>query len=359
MIGSIVILVSLVQTAVAATPTHAVNTKVACMSDAACAPAAKFNPCVVKSTCKGANVRRHVAGVCVAQEKTCNDGNPQTTDICDGRSGACTNLLSSCNFECTVDAQCDDHNPCTTDSCDLLEGCKHDPIVGCNQCQKDVDCIGTDDDRCTLEYCQVEKGICGHAGTQLCLACNTDADCGVPTNNEVYGQGLCVADNYAYAFDRCEQGTCHPTAIRCDSCRDAHTTRWSGLYACDPPPTEGWQPLCIAHLPYTLQVVGTNEIVATGVLDVDYGCADAQNECRGSSYGQYLVRSSEPHNRHIGPQFSLCQQCSPYQTGSCSANQVCGLTYTPLAVPGFDAWQSQYGQLMGAPMRETYRCFPR
>ncbi len=148
--------------------------------------------CAMKSLANGANCEDGSActqgdacqvGACLAGTAVaCDDGNPCTTDSCDGTAG-CTHAPqtgSPCDADgsvctagdlcqggvCTKGAAlgCDDGNACTTDSCDPAKGCVSVAAVG----------ACSDGDPCTQgDACQAGKCVPGAA---VC-ACQQDSDC--------------------------------------------------------------------------------------------------------------------------------------------------------------------------------------
>ena len=188
------------------------------------------NACMVGDACKD--------GKCLGGASlTCDDGNDCTNADCDPKSG-CTQLNNSvpCNdgSKCTVGdmckagsclpgklANCDDGNPCTTDACDGQMGCKWTPNqLDCddgNKCTvgdvckqgacfpgKPTDC--DDADGCTKDACADATGQCEHTSTKGCGSCKTDSDCG---------------DANACSDDKCDakSGKCAttPNTKPCDS----------------------------------------------------------------------------------------------------------------------------------------------
>lgn len=110
----------------------------------------------------------------------CDDGNPCTTDLCNGEADcdhevleagecmdgdACT-IGDHCEAgECVgTPIQCDDENPCTDDYCDGIGGCIFE--------DNGADC--DDGDPCTVGD-ECEEGVCG--GFAVSCACQEDADC--------------------------------------------------------------------------------------------------------------------------------------------------------------------------------------
>jgi hypothetical protein len=132
----------------------------------------------------------------------CNDGNPCTTDQCNGEQGCeyialtegecmdgnpCTVADHCVDGVCTGDpVQCDDENPCTDDLCTESGGCNYPPIAG--------DC--DDNDPCTLgDHCTA--GECG--GEPVACSCSQDSDCTALEDGDVCnGTLVCAMDTIPY-----------------------------------------------------------------------------------------------------------------------------------------------------------------
>jgi PKD repeat protein len=109
---------------------------------------AEYAPCDDDNACTVND--RIVQGVCIGSPLTCDDGNPETQDSCDPRSGCIFTLITPtggeylpCDDEnaCTENDRiirgvcrgtpvvCDDGNPRTQDTCDPASGCIFSPIT--------------------------------------------------------------------------------------------------------------------------------------------------------------------------------------------------------------------------------------
>lgn len=180
-------------------------------------------PCTVADTCVG--------GACKStQLKNCDDFNLCTSDSCDQASGECLHKpsgLTKCNDnnECTQNdscvivsgkaecagssLDCEDGNPCTSDTCDGKTGCIHKPNNGacndnnpcttgdyCDQttCKGGVKQQCDDNNLCTEDTCTVSQG---------CKFTSTDT---IPCNDD----NACTKD------DKCKGSNCIGTALNCD-----------------------------------------------------------------------------------------------------------------------------------------------
>jgi formylglycine-generating enzyme required for sulfatase activity len=184
----------------------------------------------------------------------CNDGNPCTTDSCNGVTLNCqfvpNTAACSDGDACTVGdacaagqcapgaaAACDDGNPCTDDSCEALVGCVSLPnTAGCddaNPCtQSDAcvagECLGgsapdcDDANPCTADSCNIVSGVCDHL--PLAVACDDANAC---TEGDFCSVGACLPgpaqdcdDANACTADSCDPltGLCvnMPIAAGCD-----------------------------------------------------------------------------------------------------------------------------------------------
>jgi len=157
--------------------------------------------CTTGEKCDG------LGGCIPAEPAPCDDGNPCTSDSCDGIWGCqhlwtagacddddvCTTDDACVSGQCRgADLDCDDQNECTADSCDPRLGCQHTPL-GCD-----------DQNPCTDDACIVGLG-CRHAPNDL-AACSDGRAC---TVNDHCSGGACVGastcgDNDPCTIDRCD-----------------------------------------------------------------------------------------------------------------------------------------------------------
>ncbi len=174
------------------------------------------NACTDGDTCK--------AGKCVSQASVCNDKNPCTTDSCDPTTGCifkpnalacddgdpCSNGDTCTDGACKAGSivDCNDKNPCTTDLCDGKGGCTHPAVADKTACD--------DGDPCTLlDMCMT--GACKASA----IDCNDKNDC---TADSCVG-GVCKYVNIAGSCDdfngctigdTCSAGKCEPgKAVDC------------------------------------------------------------------------------------------------------------------------------------------------
>ncbi len=172
---------------------------------------------------------------------SCSDGNPCTSDSCDGATGCVfenNSLECDDGSVCTTDAcdpdagctntviDCVDGNACTEDSCDAIEGCVFNPVVcddgdACTQdgCEPETGCIFGDSncddaDACTTDTCDAdgdciyEKIDCSDDSACTQEACDSELGCQVEEIN--------CDDNLACTVDTCDADTgCVNTAVVC------------------------------------------------------------------------------------------------------------------------------------------------
>jgi hypothetical protein len=144
------------------------DAKAGCVHGANAASCQLADACQLGTVCSG--------GACTGgSAKPCDDGNPCTADGCDSKTGAClaTDVTGACDDGdgCTLgDAcgggkcnpgsakSCDDGNPCTSDACDVKTG-------GCTTAPKDGAC--DDGSACTLgDKCAA--GLCAGGAAPNC-----------------------------------------------------------------------------------------------------------------------------------------------------------------------------------------------
>lgn len=73
-----------------------------------------------------------VEGVCKGTQQSCDDGDPCTSDYCDGMTG-CINR---------TEVVCDDGNACTVGSCNADGQCTYTPVAAGTACENDNPCGG-------------------------------------------------------------------------------------------------------------------------------------------------------------------------------------------------------------------------
>ena len=103
--------------------------------------------------------------------------------------------------------ECEDNNPCTLDYCDLQKGCAHKPQQ--SLCEDDNPCT-TDD------YCQ--QGSCT-SGTYVCQQCTSDADCTIYDDGDACNGALaCDLESSECRVVDGSKTTCLPS----QPCMSAH-----------------------------------------------------------------------------------------------------------------------------------------
>lgn len=126
----------------------------------------------------------------------CNDNDLCTTDSCDPATGCMNAAVEGC-FNCEADQDCNDDNACTseacgadgiceftqvscddgdectTDSCDPVDGCQHEELPGCGNCNVKSQC--NDFNACTTDSCV--DHLCVHESKGGCEVCESDEDC--------------------------------------------------------------------------------------------------------------------------------------------------------------------------------------
>jgi len=161
----------------------------------------------------------------------CDDGNPCTTDVCNGAAGCSHDPIPGC-VPCSEPSDCDDGNACTTETC-VGGVCGHEPIEGCVPCSVPSDC--DDGNACTTETCI--GGVCGHEPVDGCVPCSTPSDCndGNACTTETCNGGVCghdpipgcvpcaspadCNDNNACTTETCNGGVCgHDPIPGCTPC---------------------------------------------------------------------------------------------------------------------------------------------
>ena len=209
-------------------------TKDACDVAAGCtqtaddgAPCDDDNPCTQGDVCAGGGCQ---AGV----PKTCDSGNPCVLAKCDLKTGkcafedatdgavcddgdACSDKDACAKGTCKGQPKsCDDGNPCTSDSCDKAKGCVAAPKPG--PCDDGDPC--TEGDACA-------KGVCG-PGKAIC-ECKKDSDCkddgdlcnGTPICDTSKAPYVCKTDPKTVVTcdpaggSTCSPNTCAPATGKC------------------------------------------------------------------------------------------------------------------------------------------------
>lgn len=222
------------------------------------------SPCAQDSTCN--------AGLCVAgKPKSCEDGNPCTTDSClpgqgcawapstagcdDGNpctAGEFCGVVAGKGVTCQggkpVDAAvaCDDKNPCTADSCDAVKGCLHPPKAGapCDDgsacttgetcqasgaCQTANGAACDDGNPCTKDTCDNATKLCTFVANDG-AACNDGQNCTGPdtcANGKCSGKALVCNDN-----NPCTNDVCDAAAGKCVSLANTNGLACDDATAC-------------------------------------------------------------------------------------------------------------------------------
>ncbi len=186
--------------------------KKGCIHVANTAPCNDSDPCTTVDTCS--------QGVCLgAVQKSCDDGNPCTSDTCkpfegclhspdDGKGcddgNPCTTSDGCLAGACigTGQASCDDGNICTDDACVAYVGCKSTPHDG-------LPC--DDANACTLQDVCV-GGKCLGSGAPVCNdgnACTQDA-CVPPGGCKYTPIVPCCGDGKVNPPEECDDGNVNP-----------------------------------------------------------------------------------------------------------------------------------------------------
>jgi hypothetical protein len=151
-----------------------------------CSPADK---CILNAHCS--------QGVCLGEEKVCDDHSPCTQDTCRQTDGVCVYLPDP--------SGCDDNNPCTLDSCGP-NGCIHDPVISGTACDDGDPC--TTSDSCF-------QGRCMGVGVTEGSACDPGDSCVV---NATCQAGHCLGTSLV------------ATATEGSPIFDHHLQQWNGAY---------------------------------------------------------------------------------------------------------------------------------
>ncbi|MEY3012577.1 MAG: hypothetical protein RIT45_1312, partial [Pseudomonadota bacterium] len=208
-----------------------------------CIHTPKDGPCSDGDACAGKVCKD---GTCSGgTAKNCDDGNPCTADTCDPATGACSASFLPDGATCTdgdactendgcaqgkcagEPVDCDDGNPCTTDSCDGANGCAQAPLS--STAGKPIAC--EDGNPCTNgDAC--EKGACAPGAA---VDCNDDNPCTADACDPISGQcshppseGACDDGSLCTEEDACAAGVC---AGKPKSCEDGNACTTNG---CDP-----------------------------------------------------------------------------------------------------------------------------
>jgi hypothetical protein len=167
------------------------------------------------------------AGKCAGAAVNCSDGEACTADSCDPLVG-CSNLALSDDTPCDDGSactgpdvcktgkcgggakSCDDGNPCTTDGCDVLKGCTTVTVKDGNACDDNNVC--TANDACTSGKCTGAGKTCDD--NNACTDNNCDpvtGACTYPNNTAPCDDGLICTTG-----DACTAGTCKGGGNKCD-----------------------------------------------------------------------------------------------------------------------------------------------
>ncbi len=150
-------------------------------------------PCTVDADCADASActvnERCVAGSCIVDVRSCDDGNPCTDDICD------------CTVGCINAPICNDGFTCTTDTC-------NPSTLECTHTFNDGACDG----ECSTGTCVADPDSTTIDPVTGCMLTSTSAD-GTP----------CTPDASSCTDDECLAGACsHPVKSDGSSCDDGN-----------------------------------------------------------------------------------------------------------------------------------------
>jgi|GEM_PF-1385652 len=147
---------------------------------------------------------------CCLFDGHCDDGKFCTTSTCDGITNKCKPPVKKAAC-CDADGECDDNNACTADKCDAKHACGYTKIAGC--CHIDVQC--EDSNKCTEDRC--EKNTCRNVNT----CCKADKDCKAADSCSVgkcdAGSGKCSSVPTGKCDDKnaCTNDWCDPKTGKC------------------------------------------------------------------------------------------------------------------------------------------------
>jgi hypothetical protein len=187
------------------------------------------NPCTEFDECQGpVCVGKPKKEACCQQHKDCADSSPCTVDTCkDGQcsqdifgandqpcedGNVCT-LMEKCVLGACVAAafdKCSDGNACTIDVCDPQKGCQWKPLPDGASCDDGDVCNG-------VSVCQ--GNACKAAATLVCVdqnPCTLDS-CDKQKGCQFKQQtGECDDLNACTVKDSCASGTCQGQSLKCD-----------------------------------------------------------------------------------------------------------------------------------------------
>ena len=208
----------------------------ACKALAGCTHKATSGSCSDDNACTQGDVCNN-AFCTPGAPVDCGDGNPCTTDYCDGKlgcqhgaaPGACTDgnactlgdVCSGGVCQAGAAPDCNDGNPCTDDPCNALSGCVHlaneATCTDQNACTAGDGCMGGscmsgpqqichDNNPCTVDSCNPATGC---VFTPIAGPCN---DGNVCTTIDACLGGVCVGSGSLGCEDGnpCTAGTCLP-----------------------------------------------------------------------------------------------------------------------------------------------------
>ena len=160
--------------------------------------------------------------------------------------------IQSASNECCSAQTCDDGNPCTTDSCNGDGTCNHSPVAngttcpnGSNKCEQTYTCqagvcTGSNPVTCTAEdqchvagTCDPTTGACSNPAASDGTSCNDSDAC---TQTDTCRAGVCTGSNQitCTAQDQCHAaGTCNPATGTCSNPTSPNGTTCNDGNACD------------------------------------------------------------------------------------------------------------------------------
>ncbi|MFN8546138.1 MAG: putative metal-binding motif-containing protein [Candidatus Binatia bacterium] len=306
-----------------------------------------------------------VAGACETTARSCDDGNPCTTDACvlglgcqhaDQPDGASCSDGNPCNGEerCAGGAcmpgtglDCDDHNDCTVDTCATPDGCANAPIAGC--CTTDADCADTSActtlERCDAGRCRSDPLDCDDHNVCTNDGCDPATGC---TNTPVVNGIACGDGNVCNGTETCQDGACQSgTALGCDDDNACTIDGCDFFSGCTHQQVAG---CCMVDADCSdTSACTVNERCRNHECVTDPLPCDDQNPCTtdGCDPAQGCRFTAVPNGEACGA-LDFCQgletcqagQCQPGQPPDCDDGNVCttdscspptGCVHTPVA----------------------------
>src|SRR5262245_26428036 len=279
-----------------------------------------------------------VAGACQITSRTCDDGNPCTSDTCVLGSG-CQHAQQPNGLSCSdgnpcngeevcqsggclpgTPLDCNDGNACTVDTCAGPNGCRNLPIPGC--CTDDLDCADasacTTQERCVAGLCTSNPVSCDDGNPCTTDSCDPGSGC---IHNPVINGIACGDGNVCNGIETCQSGSCAlGTPPNCDDGNVCTIDACDALSGCTHQQTPGCCATdadCSDNSACTINERCRNQTCSSDPLPCNDGNPCTSDDCDPATGCRF---TPVPNGQACGA-LDFCAGLETCQAGKCVAGQ--------------------------------------